>query len=60
MKLIRLSNLGNTCYINSVLQCFLYNEFFNKFQFDLFNKANNILILHQKFNFIKNLYFFVN
>jgi ubiquitin C-terminal hydrolase len=31
MKLITFPNLGNTCYINSVLQCFIYNPFFRKY-----------------------------
>jgi ubiquitin carboxyl-terminal hydrolase 36/42 len=31
MKLISFSNLGNTCYINSVLQCFIYNDCFQKY-----------------------------
>jgi ubiquitin C-terminal hydrolase len=31
MKLITFPNLGNTCYINSVLQCFIYNPYFRKF-----------------------------
>ena len=30
MKIVTFSNLGNTCYINSVLQCFIYNSFFQK------------------------------
>ena len=28
MKLVSFFNLGNTCYINSVLQCFIYNNYF--------------------------------
>lgn len=31
MKLVTFPNLGNTCYINSVLQCFIYNPYFRKF-----------------------------
>lgn len=30
MKIISFSNLGNTCYINSILQCFIYNPCFQK------------------------------
>jgi ubiquitin C-terminal hydrolase len=31
MKIVSFSNLGNTCYINSVLQCFIYNPCFQKY-----------------------------
>jgi ubiquitin C-terminal hydrolase len=31
MGFITFNNLGNTCYINSVLQCFIYNDFFKKY-----------------------------
>ena len=31
MKLVTFPNMGNTCYINSVLQCFLYNPYFQKY-----------------------------
>ena len=41
MDLIRFLNLGNTCYINSVLQCFVNDPEFLK---DIGNSTNEILI----------------
>ena len=33
MDLIGFGNFGNTCYINSVLQCFIYDPFFRSLNF---------------------------
>ena len=30
MKLVSFKNLGNTCYLNSVLICFIYSSFFHE------------------------------
>ena len=59
MKIIVFPNLGNTCYFNSVLQCFIYNQEFQdnlnekelsmelkKIKFDLTPDNNYLAILY--------------
>ena len=40
MKLVTFSNLGNTCYINSVLHAFIYDS-----KFDFFTKINELITI---------------
>ena len=46
MKLIPFLNLGNTCYINSVVQCFINDTYFNDILNN--NSSNNNLLLSFK------------
>ena len=63
MGFITFNNLGNTCYINSVLQCFIYNPFFKKYitgklgkitELDITNDSYNINLTEYLNDFFKN------
>jgi ubiquitin C-terminal hydrolase len=64
MKLITFTNLGNTCYINSVLQCFIYNEYFRKFcdipELKKVILESNLIKNNENLNVTYNLTTFVN
>ena len=70
MKLFSFYNLGNTCYINSVLQCFINDPYFQKKIkkqsggiYDLLNEINvdlteNDTFKYDKYNLEQIVYFF--
>jgi ubiquitin C-terminal hydrolase len=64
MKLITFPNLGNTCYINSVLQCFIYNPFFRKFcdipDLKKIILESDIIKNNENLNVVYNLTTFIN
>jgi ubiquitin C-terminal hydrolase len=58
MQLFGFNNLGNTCYLNSVLQCFLYSKFFSG---ELNNDTPGIIsCLNKVFNENKNFINFID
>jgi ubiquitin carboxyl-terminal hydrolase 2/21 len=64
MKLITFPNLGNTCYVNSVIQCFIYNNVFRKFcdipELKKIILESDIIKNNENLNVTYNLSIFVN
>jgi ubiquitin C-terminal hydrolase len=50
MGFITFNNLGNTCYINSVLQCFIYNPFFKKYIIEDLKKITELNLENDSYN----------